>query len=93
MVYRQGEEEKLVIDHIRSRYFDLFRTEPDPGRDALVGVLRSLLASIDAHSSINPQSRGYLEFLEDFLARAGVRIEVEDVPYEAEPSRLERPAG
>jgi hypothetical protein len=89
MVYRQGEEEKLVVDHIRARYFDLFRTEPDPGRDAMVGVLRSLLASIDAHSSINSQSRGYLEFLEDFLAQAGVRVEVEDVPYEPEQSRWE----
>jgi len=87
MVYRQGEEEKLLIDHIRSRYYDFFQTEPDPGRDNLIGVLRSVLASIDVRTSINAQSRGYLEFLEDFLARAGVSVEVKDVPCEPEQLR------
>ncbi len=90
--YVQGEEENLVLDHIRREYYRFFQTKPDPGRDTLVGVLRSLLGSIDAHTTVNPQSRGYLEFLEDFLAQTGMQFRVEDLPGEPQPRRLESPA-
>jgi hypothetical protein len=80
--YVRGDEENLVIDHIRQEYYRFFQTEPDPGRDNLVGALRTILGSIEVYTTANPQSRGYLEFLEDFLTQAGMKFRVEDVPGE-----------
>jgi hypothetical protein len=50
----------------------LFRTEPHPGRDKLTGVLRTILGSIEMWSTPEPNSNGYLSYLEGFLKQVGV---------------------
>ena len=70
-----GEDETgLIIWSIRRNWADLFATEPPPPRDDLIGVLRTILGSVELRSSVDPTSRRYLDFLEGFLARAGVSV-------------------
>ena len=45
---------------------------PAVGRDALVGILRSTLGSIEVWGANRPGSRGYLDYVEGFLRKAGV---------------------
>lgn len=56
-----------IISHWR----DYFRKNGSVSKDSLVGVLRTILASIEFHRSGTSKGRGYLEFLHDFLAHAG----------------------
>jgi len=71
----EGTVEDLVIWNIRRNWQDLFQTEPPPGRSNLVGVLRTILGSIECWGSIAPESRGYLQYIEGFLKNAGVSVE------------------
>ncbi|MHC4176516.1 MAG: hypothetical protein ACYSWU_03365 [Planctomycetota bacterium] len=73
----------LVIWSIRRNWQRLLETLPDPGRDKLVGVLRTLLGSIETWGSRARTPRGYLEFIEEFLAEAGVSVEAlsPDAPW------------
>jgi hypothetical protein len=68
-------EEDLVIWNIRRNWHDLFASFPHPGTDNLIGVLRTLLSSIDTWSTPSPTSRGYLNFVEGFLRKAGVKVQ------------------
>ena len=44
-------------------------------RDDMIGVLRTLLGSIEVWGTPSPNSRGYLSFLEGFMHKAGVHCE------------------
>lgn len=75
--YQPGCEEQLVIDCIRTSwtaaYFDDLSR---PSRNQCIGVLRSLLASIDRWRDHGRSSKGYLRYLTDFVTRQlGVRVE------------------
>jgi len=70
----EGDTEELIIWNIRRQWADLFHTFPNPGRDNLVGVLRTILGSIDVWGSIHPKSRGYLDYIEKFVQKAGAAI-------------------
>ena len=71
----EGDTEELIIWNIRRQWGDLFQTFPSPGRDNLVGVLRTILGSIDVWGSIHPESRGYLDYIEEFVQKAGAAVE------------------
>jgi hypothetical protein len=73
--YVPGNEEDLIIGNILRNWEDLFSTVPRRGDETLQGILRTLLGSIDVWSTPNPQSRGYLHFLEGFLRKAGVTVD------------------
>lgn len=47
-----------------------------PVRDDLIGILRSILGSLQTWRSRSASSRGYLHYLEGFLNEAGFRVEV-----------------
>lgn len=72
----EGEFEDLVIWNIRRNWQELFETQPRVGADNVIGVLRTILASINTWSFPGPESRGYLHYLKGFLKKAGVSIEV-----------------
>jgi len=61
----------VIIWNIRRHWHESFGTGMHPGRENLIGVLRTLLNSIATWGTPSPQSRGYLKFLEGFLKRAG----------------------
>jgi hypothetical protein len=72
--YVKGEEAELVIWNIRRNWCHLFETEPAPSRDNQIGVLRTILGSIDTWKSVSPTSRGYLRYIEGFLRKLGISI-------------------
>ncbi|HYT90965.1 MAG TPA: hypothetical protein VEL76_19800 [Gemmataceae bacterium] len=61
----------VVVWNIRRRWEEAFGAESHPGRENLIGVLRTLLNSINTWGTPSPHSRGYLKFLQGFLQRAG----------------------
>jgi hypothetical protein len=72
---------------IRRRWEECFEEEPFPGRDNLVGVLRTILGSIEVWSNTSPTSRGYLRYLEGFMGKLGVHCH--DVSPELAASLLD----
>jgi len=69
-----GKLDDFVVWNILGRWRWYFEDNPDPGRDNLVGVLRTTLKSIDVWGSPSPTSRGYLREIEGFLKKAGVSV-------------------
>lgn len=71
--YSEGEPTELLIANITRNIQELFGTGLGPGRDTLIGVLRTILGSIEYWTiAVDPASRGYLHYLHGFLAKAGV---------------------
>lgn len=81
------DDEDLVITNIRRGWEDLRQQGRLPGRDDLIGVLRTILHSIEFWRSKGLHSQGYLRFIEDFLKQVGVsvRLEAEEVRRLPEP--------
>ena len=75
------QEADSMIELIRGNWQRYFADHPHPGRDNLIGVLRTILGSIERHRSSN--ARGYLDFLAGFLGKLGVRVRVESSPTPA----------
>jgi hypothetical protein len=48
-----------------------------PARDDLIGILRTILGSLDTWRSKSASSRAYLNYLEGFMNKMGVRVYVE----------------
>ena len=72
-----GCEADLLIENIRRRWADHFATEWQPPRDKLVGVLRTILGSIENVTSPGPHSQSYLNHIARFLTKKlGVSVEV-----------------
>jgi hypothetical protein len=80
---------ELVLWNVRGHWDHYFHENPHPGRDKLVGVLRSILGSIETWGHPGATSRGYLDFLEDFLDDVGV--EVKQVPAKDLPPEVDMP--
>jgi hypothetical protein len=75
VAYEPGKEQELIVWAIRHNWHHLFEEEAHPGTDALVGILRTLLNSLDTFGTPSKQSRGYLNFIEGFLKKGGVTFE------------------
>ncbi len=67
-----GQEEELIVPRIRSHWKEL---APRPRPDDLIGVVRTLLNSINVWTSPGPESRGYLHYIEGFLKKQGVSVD------------------
>jgi hypothetical protein len=70
----------LVSQRIRSAWAESSNLPPP---EDLVGLLRTILSSIEVWSTPHANSRGYLSYLEGFMRKAGVRCEA--WPSDAEP--------
>jgi hypothetical protein len=68
--------EDLTVWAIRNQWRMLAERDALPGRDDLVGVLRTLLHSLEIRRSMAMNSRGYLHFLEGFMKETGIRVEL-----------------
>ncbi len=77
--------EDLIIGMILGNWQQFFETKSWPSRDQLVGVLRTIRGSIDAWTSVSPKSRGYLEFIVDFLRKTGCTVEQVPADYRLMP--------
>ena len=69
-------EVELLIWNIRGHWQNFFQTEPYPGRDKMIGMLRTTLGSIEVWGAVNRNSRGYLRYIEEFLKEGGVSVNV-----------------
>lgn len=67
--YEVGREEDLVIENIRRNWAKHFATEWQPPRDKLIGVLRTILGSIEKVKSPGPQSQSYMKHIAGFLTK------------------------
>ena len=73
--YEVGREEDLVIESIRRNWADHFATEWRPPRDDLIGVLRTILGSIQKVKAPGPGSQSYMHHIAGFLTkRLGVSV-------------------
>lgn len=75
MEVETGEEKELLCWAIKRNWDELFTEQPRHSNSELVGILRTILASIETWSTPSPNSRGYLNYIEGFLTKAGVRVE------------------
>lgn len=85
--YEIGHEDELVIENIRRRWADHFATKWKPPRDKLIGVLRTILGSIEKVGSPGPQSQSYLLHIAGFLTKK-LGVSVEMVAENELPSRM-----
>jgi hypothetical protein len=78
---------RLILNH----WEGLRESRPFPARDDLIGILRTILGSLEVWRSRSASSRGYLNYLEGFLNRLGYRVEVRSnagEPISAGPQEL-----
>src|SRR5512133_282710 len=68
----EGDEEELVIANIRRNWQIMAEEGTLPGRDDLIGILRTILHSIEVWRSQSLHSQGYLRYVEGFLKKLGV---------------------
>jgi hypothetical protein len=65
--------ESLVIRNIRINW-QIQEEELPPGRDDRIGVLRTILGSLETWRSKSMHSQGYLRYLEGFMKKVGVSV-------------------
>lgn len=65
--FAAGQEVEFLVWNIRRHWRELFHDQGPVSRDDLVGILRTLLHSIEAHAWNTGPRRGYVEFLVSFL--------------------------
>ncbi|HMB08380.1 MAG TPA: hypothetical protein VKP69_32195, partial [Isosphaeraceae bacterium] len=70
----EGDEEELVIANIRRNWQIMAEEGTLPGRDDLIGILRTILHSIEVWRSQSLHSQGYLRYVEGFLKKLGVSV-------------------
>jgi hypothetical protein len=89
----KGQEEDLLLWNLRRNWEILFDEGQTWGQTALIGVLRTILGSVNTWSSPSARSRGYLQFLEGFLKQGGASVRAaplgEELPPEEEDELLE----
>lgn len=75
LTYVDGQEPAFVMTMIRRRWTMLFERWGHPGNENLIGVLRTLLNSVDTFTTPSRTSRGYLTFLAGFLKGGGIQVQ------------------
>ena len=70
----EGDEEELVVANIRRNWRILEEEGALPGQDDLIGVLRTILHSIEVWRSQSLHSQGYLRYNEGFMKKLGVSV-------------------
>ncbi len=82
--YVEGQEEDLLVHNLRRHLQGLVETGRHPGAEKLLGVLKTLLGSVEVWCTPSRHSRGYLSYVEGFLNKAGASVEL----YSAEGEPL-----
>ncbi len=73
--YEIGQEEDLLIENIRRNWANHYATQWRPPTDDRIGVLRTILGSIEKMRAPGPRSQSYLRHIEGFLTKQlGVSI-------------------
>ena len=86
--YEIGQEEDLVIGNIIRNWAIHFQTEWRPPRDQRIGVLRTILGSIEKMRVPGPRSQSYMHHITGFLTKQlGVKVE----SFSADRKRLPEP--
>lgn len=67
--YDAGHEDEFVIENIRRNWSSHFANEWKPPRDKLIGVLRTILGSIEKMRAPGPRSQSYMRHIEGFLTK------------------------
>ena len=67
--YEVGLEGELVIENIRRSWADHFATERRPPKDDLIGVLRTILGSMQKVKAPGPRSQSYMHHIAGFLTK------------------------
>ena len=67
--YEVGREEDLLIENIRRSWADHYATEWRPPKDDLIGVLRTILGSVEKVKAPGPRSQSYLRHIAGFLTK------------------------
>lgn len=70
-----SDETDMVQWSIKHNWDNLFTEHPRHSDTELVGILRTILGSVEVWSTYSPNSRGYLNYIEGFLSKAGVQVE------------------
>ncbi|SIO13712.1 hypothetical protein SAMN05444166_2649 [Singulisphaera sp. GP187] len=70
-----GGEEDLIIANIRRNWRYLDEAGELPGRNDLIGILRTILNSIEIWRSQTLHPQGYLHFIEGFVKKVGVTVQ------------------
>jgi hypothetical protein len=83
----EGQEEDGIIQNIRRHWEEDLKSWP--GKDDVIGVLRTTLNSIHIWGTRSAETRGYLNYLEGFLKKGGVSVNLVD--SEGEPVAEEEP--
>ncbi len=84
---RGSRTESLITWNIRRHWDEYFEEEPFPGRDNLIGVLRTILGSIEVWGNMSPTSRGYLRYLEGFMGQVGGPLPGDPAGFRGGPGR------
>ncbi|HLJ09541.1 MAG TPA: hypothetical protein VKU82_00055 [Planctomycetaceae bacterium] len=58
------------------RWREMYETRRLPARDDLIGIVRTILGSLEVWRSKSASSRGYLSYLDGFMKKMGVSIQV-----------------
>jgi hypothetical protein len=84
-----GAEAPFLIWNIRRHWTTFFQREHTVAVPDLVGVLRTLLNSIQAHQWNTGRDHGYVAFLDKFMERGGVDVTVKTAAeVDWEPQQL-----
>ena len=86
--YQAGKEADLVMTNIRHRWAAYFEANWRPPQDQRIGVLRTILGSIEKVRSFGPRSQSYMHHIAGFLTKKlGVKVE----QFSADMERLSEP--
>lgn len=70
----QKSDADIIVDLVQIRWCTMREAGEHPGRDNLIGIVRTILASVETRKSADAQSRNYLRFIEKFLGEMGVDV-------------------
>lgn len=88
LTFEEGREEELVVANIRRNWESHFEVKWRPSKTERIGVLRTILGSIETMRSPGPQSQSYLRHIAGFLTKKlGVSVEkvTADMEFIPEP--------
>ncbi|MEJ7639137.1 MAG: hypothetical protein WKF75_14485, partial [Singulisphaera sp.] len=87
----EGGEEEFLIANIRRNWRVLEAQGALPGRDDLIGLLRTILHSIEVWRSQSLHSQGYLRYIEGFMKKLGVSVRQATPDFKPLPEPEEDP--
>jgi hypothetical protein len=70
------ENDDLIIWSVLRNWQILASRDQLPGRDELIGILRTILHSLEIWRSQSLHSQGYLQFVEGFMKKTGVTVDL-----------------